>query len=371
MLRQMLESRGNDLRIDYVRYIIRQSDANMAVTEEQSLVTELENEFNNLGKVGEKQPWALGRIYDSQTRQSCRFIEVWGSLAHVFFWIIPVQRLPNISRIDMRAEAAWHDLDFGRLKLSASQCRYASKRRIQTIESPIRSKKGGRDAGGVGLSIGSHGSERRVSVYKRGKNEPYAVECQFSKGLPLTFWQTAKNTAHNYSHNIRHAYVGAVLEAFDNTLKEYLGVEPDAFLKEGTATMSDPLGLFDKPVELPTVKPVDLDLFVTSLVTNNLSMLSDETIATMADVFEKEFISRANQHTVWQRYELTPEGLQTPIQGEPQDAPGDTITDDIQPMADSEAPGTNQPDVPRSDRSSNISSLDWPLVGDSDIDRFD
>lgn len=264
-------------RVDYVRYVIRENDPVQAVKVEAEHLEALATYIDNFNLNAAKKHYSTGRLFDSQTRQTVRYIEVWGELAHSYFMFIPTAKLGNITRVDYRVQAGWADMNYELLKQSAAQCKYASKRRIQIIQSPVRNKKDGRDAGGTGLSIGSHGSERRVSTYKRG-SEPYAVEVQFAKGSPLVMLQTARNDAKYNKSDVKAELLRVLRLNFELTISEYLGVNPHTFLESGTKTLEPTVDLLSN---LSTQD--DIEVAIEKEVARAAASLSLATIGYMSD----------------------------------------------------------------------------------------
>lgn len=103
-------------------------------------------------------------------------IDVWGPAAEVVWSLDMSVWGPRLLRIDHRQEISdeRYELELDMIRDLTSK---PYKRNVQLNNSRARTKEGDRDAGGRSGSIGSHGSARRLIVYKRG-SEPAAVEIQ-------------------------------------------------------------------------------------------------------------------------------------------------------------------------------------------------
>lgn len=104
--------------------------------------------------------------------------ECWGEAADAFAHALPQALWAQVTRCDWREEIPTPPLSLDQMKVRAK--RYCpSGMRVTTDESRLRSRRNGRDGGGELLGIGSHASDTRLTVYKRGWAE-WAVEAQIS-----------------------------------------------------------------------------------------------------------------------------------------------------------------------------------------------
>lgn len=111
------------------------------------------------------------------TSQYC--LEVWGKMAGFVEFLDFEQWADRIMRIDVRREL--HTAREDGIQELGERLRRSSKggRNIMQYNSRPREKSRGRNAGGVGLAVGSHKSNWRASIYKR-RGECAALEFQYS-----------------------------------------------------------------------------------------------------------------------------------------------------------------------------------------------
>lgn len=177
-------------RIDYLRVTIPQGDA----FDETAWKLKTEEIFMSFCvPQGDKfTKWGnFERYYDNSLRTWCMYFECWGPPSDSFFNEVPRTHYGTILRVDLRFELDRPGIRIDTLEHVARRNKGKSRRTITRIDSPPRSKKGDRDAGGDFFAVGSKGSERRFTVYKRG-DENWAVEVQFGKGAPTRFLHDAK-----------------------------------------------------------------------------------------------------------------------------------------------------------------------------------
>lgn len=169
-------------RIDYLRFTAPQSQ----YLDETAWKLQMEELFlqfcvpqgEALTKHGE-----FNRYYDNAARIWVLTFEAWGAAADALFDECARHRYGTILRVDYRFEVDRPGVKKDTVYYVAKRNKGKSRRTITNIDSPPRTKAGDRDAGGDFLAIGSKGSERRFTMYKRGK-ENWAVEVQFGKGVP-------------------------------------------------------------------------------------------------------------------------------------------------------------------------------------------
>jgi len=127
-------------------------------------------------------------VYDKNPdRLSSFMVSVWGSDAD--HWPVlralldtPEGVVSYPTRIDIRTENT-ASIDFHRLY--ADVMAHKGNRNIHLFSSRVRTKAEKRGAGGQGLAVGSHGSDLRVTVYKRA-NEAPACEAALTGGRFFT-----------------------------------------------------------------------------------------------------------------------------------------------------------------------------------------
>lgn len=121
------------------------------------------------------------RIYSFETWGA--FSEEWAQTVRDAIWF-------KVQRLDFRIECELDPTTFaGFAGYVEKNGKYA--RNVNTFATREREKKEGRHAGGKGVSVGSHKSDRRLVVYKR-KGEPGAIELQVSGNVLAQMIECAK-----------------------------------------------------------------------------------------------------------------------------------------------------------------------------------
>lgn len=120
----------------------------------------------------------IARMVDKQRRVF--YWEVWGELSQSITYLPWDGWEGLLERVDVRQEVNWSDGGkdalYQHLKRSGT-----GGRMLQEFNKPKRQKVGGRDGGGSGFAVGSHKSDFRWSVYRRG-GEAGAIEFQLGGG---------------------------------------------------------------------------------------------------------------------------------------------------------------------------------------------
>lgn len=121
----------------------------------------------------------LGATPDGQKRLYT--FETWGIFSDHWAQVVGDRYWTEVERLDLRIEC---DVDAGKLLGVADHISKVGKygRNVQYFDTREREKKAGRHAGGKGVSVGSHKSDRRLVIYKR-KGERGAIELQLSGKL--------------------------------------------------------------------------------------------------------------------------------------------------------------------------------------------
>lgn len=104
--------------------------------------------------------------------------ETWGPFSDAWAQTVGPLKWMELQRLDIRIEC---DIDPEKLTGLYGHVSANGKygRNVNLFDSREREKKEGRHAGGKGISIGSHKSDRRLVIYRR-KGEPGAIELQLS-----------------------------------------------------------------------------------------------------------------------------------------------------------------------------------------------
>lgn len=173
----MEQERVFDRRLDYIRYTIKGSPSEVLLERERfeglctSFVTAVHGRQN--GKSFKTYPKHNKDPHIWET-----VFEAWGRAADEMAKELEAKDWINVSRVDWREEIDTPPLSLSELEQRAKMVNDTG-RRITRDDSRVRSRRNGRDGGGVLLGVGSHASDTRLTIYKRGDAE-YAVEAQLS-----------------------------------------------------------------------------------------------------------------------------------------------------------------------------------------------
>ena len=133
--------------------------------------------------------WKPQAQFNTSTKERQYYVEIWGEMAHKWL-MMNYWRIPGliVTRLDVRytLESATEQGLASFVAAAASMDK--GRRNVQTFNSKSRVKKStARNSGGRGLAIGSHKSDKRVSLYKRA-GEPVAIECQLQGDFLSKLW---------------------------------------------------------------------------------------------------------------------------------------------------------------------------------------
>lgn len=174
-------------RFDYISILIGNS-ADLAQQFAHTVVREWIAQQN----LYERHPhgsWSVKPEYNTALGHSQYFLRIWGEMANEFIeQNAHAIRGHLITRADVRYELPNAKTEalraFGRAAASGQK----GRRNVQLFDSKGRNKTGsGRSTGGVGLAIGSHKSDRRVSAYQRA-GAPVAVEISLQGRAVADLW---------------------------------------------------------------------------------------------------------------------------------------------------------------------------------------
>lgn len=231
-------------RIDYIRVAMPGDDpllkADWKLKMEAFIIDRLLPEGDSFSKWASHMTW-----FDNSVKTWVTAIELWGQVADEFFhhWATP--EYGTILRLDYRMEVDDLPCSLGQLEAFARKRNTNGFRTITRIDSRSRSKKGGRDAGGHFLAVGSRESQRRATVYKRG-NEPWAIEVQFGRDLPQKMKQDAvqayMETEGKYD-SWKDALVALLWQKAVDAVRDQYGVELEYLL--GDTPDENPLEGFE------------------------------------------------------------------------------------------------------------------------------
>lgn len=163
-------------RFDYVR-LRYSTDHDLAQHKARELddLIALWRETNPNCKGGhEHRVFPGGSAYD---RQYC--IEIWGDLAEVVTWLDFEEYADRLMRLDVRTELPTLKESGVHALTGHFRAKKKGQHNVISYTSKARAKSRGRNAGGVGMALGSHKSTWRASAYKRAR-EAGAIEFQNS-----------------------------------------------------------------------------------------------------------------------------------------------------------------------------------------------
>lgn len=119
------------------------------------------------------------RVFPGSVKGSSQYcLEIWGQRAEVITWLDYTEHADRLMRLDVRRTLEGitpKGIDTLGQRLQAKK----GIHNVNRYSTKSRTKQRGRNAGGVGVALGSHKSQWRASAYKRG-NEPGALEFQYS-----------------------------------------------------------------------------------------------------------------------------------------------------------------------------------------------
>lgn len=159
-------------RFDYAKFLV-QCEFDVQATYHEAWLACMRDLRIQLGLAGDEKITLVRR--DSQKLGTWAF-EVWGEAASLVAYLDWGLWSESLERVDIR-----HVIDVTPEGLDElyryMMERGSGGRNIQQFNTRARTKKGGRSTGGIGLAIGSHKSEFRLTVYKR-TGEVGAIEAQ-------------------------------------------------------------------------------------------------------------------------------------------------------------------------------------------------
>lgn len=213
----------------------------------------------------------LGASQDGQRRLYT--FETWGEFSDKFAQVAGSARWVDLHRLDLRIEIP---VNVEALLGLAGYVEQNGKfgRNVQYFSTREREKKEGRHAGGRGVSIGSHKSDRRLVVYKR-KGEKGAIELQLSGKLLRNLVGHAKEQwdACNGSRSFYAIILDRVRPALEKMCRE-AGFESVA----GLAASVAPDSTLEPPADFVAEAPVE------TLVQSFMSLNDDDRTAVITRV---------------------------------------------------------------------------------------
>lgn len=182
-------SEGSD-RVDYVRIRVS-ADAHDQVID-LTRFEDLAAQVVSLHKLDGK-PYDVQSHYDPQLKRHVRFFNIWGEAADYFFDELPATITRSIIRLDYRMEAQGEAPPVRAVYDAMERTKRGGRNtKTELHNSPIRQKRGGRDAGGQSAVSGGKDSDKRLSYYYRGHSSA-ALEGQFGGAYVAQLIQNAYN----------------------------------------------------------------------------------------------------------------------------------------------------------------------------------
>lgn len=209
-------------RIDYLRLIYRGDVANQDIWAGHIMDCVHPSDKAAVGDF--KKHGRFFTVFDPTRKTMTKAFECWGTTADDVCQFLNPSHWDNITRLDFRREIPELPVELQQLYSEVEKRSNNARRSFNLHSSPKRTKEDGRDAGGKGLYIGSHGSSRRVAIYRR-TGEKTAMECQFSRDGLKDIIARAKHMYYDQQVNLSRrdilAYV--LLAASDDTIFDTTG----------------------------------------------------------------------------------------------------------------------------------------------------
>lgn len=228
----MTEGTETAIRFDYVRVVCRVAPGYQGQWETR-MMGNVPEEYR-IDAATFRKHGKLGPMWDGKMRKATKAIELWGIAAHLFMRYLTPSDWKDVTRIDVRAEVPPPPMDIIPLLQEVQKIKSNARRTTKYIDSPIRTKEDGRDAGGTSLIVGAQGSRRRLCIYKRAKAN-WALEVQFGDKEPERFATMVKDHIENSGKAINffddmlrvasQAYYDAALDLTGHTYGEFSHLE--------------------------------------------------------------------------------------------------------------------------------------------------
>lgn len=224
-------------RIDYVRIRLAgdQYQRKADISEWEQMAANIVERHGFKGK-----PYDDYMTFDRITQTWSTFFNVWGPSADMFYHELTIPEFGKVTRLDYRVDLTNDALDIEAVAIYAIANSKNKGLSYDFHGGRVKSKRRGRDTGGPSLSCGAKDTNRRISLYKRGHEQP-GVEAQVAGTLVKTY--------------IKNAYDNMVsgLSGFHAGLEELLRVECDKLCRE---RLLHPLEAFDSEGEYFAQSPL-------------------------------------------------------------------------------------------------------------------
>jgi hypothetical protein len=127
---------------------------------------------------------------DYSTREGwvLNYLEIWGLASHLYT-VNTIELIAHVEvmRIDIREQL----VSGTKIDKTGELASKGGRRQYQYFNQRVREKSDDRSGGGMGWAKGSHKSEKRISVYKRGQEQP-AAELQLRGDKAQQFYAEVK-----------------------------------------------------------------------------------------------------------------------------------------------------------------------------------
>lgn len=190
-------------RYDYVRMVCRMAPGYGGIWKEEMLKAVPDDIKRDEGI--DPRHGQITNMWDGKTKRPTMFIELWGVAADRFMLNVPTAYYATITRLDVRAEIPTLPIDYIEMLREVKKVKTNARRTNKYIDSPPRTKKDGRDAGGSSVIVGAAGSRRRLCVYLRTGSKT-ALEVQFGDGEPARYASLAKDAVERDTTGLLSTY---------------------------------------------------------------------------------------------------------------------------------------------------------------------
>jgi len=204
----MLEKRVYNRRVDYLRIVIKGTPD--AVTAERERFARLCEGYPTIvhGR-SNGVPFKTYPLRSPSPYEWTSVFEAWGRASDEMAKVLTAHEWHAVTRCDWREEVPYPPLSLRELEDRArAACQGGI--RITTDDSRVRHRRNGRDGGGQLLGIGSHASDTRLTLYKRGDAE-WAVEAQLSGKQLAAVISTAAHEASQEPHPTMYSVMQKVM----------------------------------------------------------------------------------------------------------------------------------------------------------------
>lgn len=206
------------LRIDkFTRLVSAEQDRLIADKfQTQELIAEAKAFYRDIKHPGDGHVKSCG--YDKTTKHSRDVHDSWGPISWYVAAFTPQHGWFQTSRIDVRmtTRVDTNLLTPAYLTIEAHKSRSVN---CAHFNNRPREKHGQRDAGGIGFAIGSHGSDRRIVVYKK-PNEVGAIEIQLKGAALRRCVKLAVDRAREQSIPLHEAFISVGRDEMESMLLE-------------------------------------------------------------------------------------------------------------------------------------------------------